>query len=267
MFAPWATITPSAPDLGTSISAVTEWDLFLRFRTQFSLRRPMPPKRSWVLPRISVGRQELALQFMELFRHLLGEVVRLAPVLIGVELPDIIIEGHHLGADQQPRCPVLRHRGPALVVDAAIAEDLEVLRLMPLGGLGIVKGVAHADALDGVLLDAIHRLGLREAGRIEDCRRHVDDVVELRPNLASGFDPLGPVDDGAVARSAPVGGDLFGPLVGSVQGVRPAHSVVVVRLWPAELVDPGHEELRCLEGGQPVEVGHLVVCAIQRALG
>jgi hypothetical protein len=29
MLAPWAMITPSAPLSGTSISAVTEWDLFL----------------------------------------------------------------------------------------------------------------------------------------------------------------------------------------------------------------------------------------------
>jgi hypothetical protein len=56
MFAPWAMITPSAPVSGTSISAVTEWDLFLMFRTQFSDRRPMPPNNSWVFPLISTGR-------------------------------------------------------------------------------------------------------------------------------------------------------------------------------------------------------------------
>src|ERR1700738_790654 len=56
MFAPWAIITPSAPASGTSISAVTECDLFLMFRTQFSDRRPMPPKSSWVFPLISTGR-------------------------------------------------------------------------------------------------------------------------------------------------------------------------------------------------------------------
>ena len=56
MFAPWAMMTPSAPFSGTTISAVTECDLFLMLRTQFSDRRPMPPKRSWVLPLISTGR-------------------------------------------------------------------------------------------------------------------------------------------------------------------------------------------------------------------
>ena len=46
MLPPWVMITPSAPDSGTSISAVTAWDLFLMLMTEFSDRRPMPPKRS-----------------------------------------------------------------------------------------------------------------------------------------------------------------------------------------------------------------------------
>ena len=53
---PWATMTPSAPVVGTTISAVTEWDLFLRLRTEFSDRRPMLPNRIWELPLISTGR-------------------------------------------------------------------------------------------------------------------------------------------------------------------------------------------------------------------
>ena len=55
MLAPWATITPLAPDCGTTISAVTAWDLFLMLTTQFSDRRPMPSKSSWVFPLISTG--------------------------------------------------------------------------------------------------------------------------------------------------------------------------------------------------------------------
>jgi len=55
MLAPWAMMTPSAPASGTSISAMTACDWFLMFTTQFSDRRPMPPKSSWVFPLISVG--------------------------------------------------------------------------------------------------------------------------------------------------------------------------------------------------------------------
>jgi hypothetical protein len=52
---------------------------------------------------------------------------------------------------------VLRHRGPAFVVDAAVSEHLEVLRLMPLRGVGVVERVEHAHALDRLLLHAVHR--------------------------------------------------------------------------------------------------------------
>ena len=49
--------------------------------------------------------------------------------------------------------------------------------------------------------------------------------------------------------------------------MRPAHGVVVIRLGAAELLVSLHQEFRGLEGRQAVEVGHLVVGAVQRALG
>ena len=49
-------MTPSAPVAGTTISAVTECDLFFILRTEFSDRRPMLPNRIWELPLISTGR-------------------------------------------------------------------------------------------------------------------------------------------------------------------------------------------------------------------
>ena len=69
--------------------------------------------------------------------------------------------------------------------------------------------------------------------------RHVDDVGELGADLALRLDAGGPVHDGAVARAAPVRGDLLGPLVGRVHRVRPADRVVVVGRRRAELVDVG----------------------------
>jgi len=142
---------------------------------------------------------------------------------------------------------VLRYRGPAFMVDAAVAKHFEILRLMPLGGFGVVEGVSHTDALEGGLLDAVHDLGLREASDIEDGRGHINDMSKLRTDFPFGFDPPGPVDDGTVPRSAPVGGDLFGPLVGSIKGVRPAYGVVIVGFRSAKLVQPGHEEFRRFE--------------------
>jgi hypothetical protein len=41
------------------------------------------------------------------------------------------------------------------VVDAAIAEHLEVLRLMLLSSFGVIEGIRHADAFDRVLLNSV----------------------------------------------------------------------------------------------------------------
>ena len=80
-------------------------------------------------------------------------------------------------------------------------------------------------------------------------------------------DPVGPVDDGAVAGAAPVRGDLLGPLERSVHGPRPTHRVVVVRAGRSELVHLAEHELGRLELGHAVEVGHLVEGAVHGALG
>src|SRR5262249_42494735 len=62
--------------------------------------------------------QPQSLQLAQLIRHLLGEVPGLTPVLAGVvELPDVIVERYRLPAHKYPGRAVLRHRGPALVVD------------------------------------------------------------------------------------------------------------------------------------------------------
>ena len=52
--------------------------------------------------------------------------------------------------------------GPALVIDATVAEHLEVLQVVHLGRIGIVEGIGHAEALQRRLLDAIDEVG---AGR------------------------------------------------------------------------------------------------------
>ena len=109
---------PFAPPAGTSISAVTECDLFLRLSTAFSDRRLMPGKRICVValdqdrPSGEIGihalgnaiveredvvarrlNQPQPLQLVQLLRHLLRQIVRLAPVLGRVvQLPDIVVE-------------------------------------------------------------------------------------------------------------------------------------------------------------------------------
>ena len=73
------------------------------------------------------------LELVEPVGHLLREVVGLRPVLRPVvELPDVVVERRHVRAAHHPRGPVLGYRAPALVVDAAVAEHLEVLQVVAL---------------------------------------------------------------------------------------------------------------------------------------
>ncbi len=184
-----------------------------------------------------------------------------------VQLPQVVVERRHLAADHHPRRLVLGHRTPPLVVDAAIAEHLEVLQVVTLRRRRLVERVEHAGALDRRLLHAIDHRRFGEPCRFEDGRREVDDVGELRAQPTLLLDPVGPVHDGAVAGAAPVRGDLLGPLERGVHRPRPTDRVVVVRARRAELVHLGDHELRGLQGGHPVEVGHLVERPVERALG
>src|SRR3954447_3071083 len=100
------------------------------------------------------------LQLRQLLRHLGGEIVRLAPV--GgrvVQLPDVVRERWQ--GFEHPRHAVVRDGGPALVVDAAVAEHLEVLRLVTVGLGRPVERIRHAHALDRPLLDAVDDRRLR----------------------------------------------------------------------------------------------------------
>ena len=206
-------------------------------------------------------------ELVELVGHLRCEVVRLAPVGVGVvELPGVVGERRQR-QPLDPRRGVPRDGGPALVVDAAVAEHLEVLRHVAFRRVAVVEGVAHAHALVGLLVDAVDRLGLREPRGLEDGGRDVDDVMELVAQLAARLDARGPVHDRAVARPAPVRGDLLGPLVRRVHRVRPADRVVVVGLRRPELVDPLGHELGRLQRAGAVERDQLVEAAVHATLG
>ena len=90
-----------------------------------------------------------------------------------------------------------------------------------------------------------------------NCERSPPALVDLRR----------PVHDGAVAGAAPVRGHLLGPLEGGVHRPGPPDRVVVVGVRAAEVVHLADHELGGLEGGHPVEVGHLVERAVDGALG
>jgi hypothetical protein len=208
-----------------------------------------------------------ALQVAEALRVLRSDVVDLGPVRRRVvQLPHVVVEGPQVRYRELPRDAVARHGCPPLVVDPAVAEHLEVLRLAAFVRATVVEGVPHADAFDGALLDAVDEHGFRQPRRLQDRRCHVDDVVELRSDLAAAVDAVRPVDDGTVARATEVRGHLLGPLVRGVHRVRPPDGVVVVRLRPAEVGDLGRQKLRGLQVAEPGQRHVLIECALQRPL-
>ena len=82
------------------------------------------------------------------------------------ELPHVVLQRRTFG--EQPRDAVAGDRGPALVVDAAVAEHLEVLQVVTLRGVRLVEAVEHAGALHGRLLHAVQRRRFGQPGRFED---------------------------------------------------------------------------------------------------
>lgn len=125
-----------------------------------------------------------------------GQVVGLRPV--GgqvVQLPDVVLEAAFRIGDHLPGDAVPGHRHPALVIDATVAAHLEVLSGTPVRSIGGSKRVAHAGALDRLLLNAVHQHRGRHADAVQDGREHIDDVVELRAHATAPGDPAGPVDD------------------------------------------------------------------------
>ena len=91
--------------------------------------------------------------------------------------------------------------------------------------------------------------------------------MELRTDLALGFDPVRPVHDGSVARPSPVPRDLLRPLIRRVHRARPANRIVVVGGRRAELIDARRHELGGLQGGGSVEHHQLVERPLVGALG
>jgi hypothetical protein len=162
---------------------------------------------------------------------------------------------------------VLGDRGPAFVVDAAVAHHLEVLGLTPFGRTGVVERVRHAHSVQRHLLEAVDEVGLREPCHVEHRGGDVDHVVELGADLALGLDAIRPVDDCAIAGAAPVRRHLLGPLVGGAHRVGPAHRIVVVGGGGTDVVDVGDEVVGRLELGCPVEQEHLVDAAVDCAFG
>ena len=93
-----------------------------------------------------------------------------------VKLPFVVVRRRRLlpnshGSD--------RRRGagdPAVVVDGAVAEHLEILRAVLRRRLRVIERVDHAHALDRLLRHAVEHRGRLHADGFEDGRIDVDDT-------------------------------------------------------------------------------------------
>ncbi|MND97484.1 hypothetical protein D3C80_898050 [compost metagenome] len=129
-----------------------------------------------------------------------------------VERPLIIrrIPAHELREALHPGFARAKNRGhPAILVDAATAEDFEVLRRFFRLHLSVVEGVAQADAIHWVLSDTVDLYGWRDRQHVVDRRGNVVDMVKLSANSGVGLDLFRPGNGQRRARTAEVAGDQF----------------------------------------------------------
>ena len=171
--------------------------------------------------------QEDVLHLRQFFRHPGGEVVGLAPVLVEiVELPNVLVRRPLPNAGRQPRNPwdAWSHDAshPTVVIDGAAAHDFEILGEELTLRRRIAERIGETDAVDRVLLDAVHRAGRRDADDLVDRRDNVVDVVKLRPRGSIGLDLRRPADGHGVARAAEMRGQELRPLVGRAAGPGPS---------------------------------------------
>ena len=95
-----------------------------------------------------------------------------------------------------------------------------------LGRRRVGERLRRSHAVHRLLLDPVHRRRHRDPRDVEDGRRDVDDVRELRAEPAGVGDARRPVDHHRVPRAAQVRADLLAPLERGVAGPGPRRAVV-----------------------------------------
>ena len=201
-------------------------------------------QRQHLVP-LGLGPEEL-LQLGDLLRMLGREVVRLAVIIrqvieldrIAVRVPDSGRVRLQCLRGDNPRDPRGPHRQPpAVLVHRPVADGLEVLLGVPLRRRRVGERAGECNAVHRLLIDPVHRRRDRDARDVQDGRRDVDDVRELRAEPAGAGDPLRPVDDHRVPRAAQVRAHLLAPLERGVAGPRPRRAVMRIH----ELAAPGFD--------------------------
>ena len=108
-------------------------------------------------------------------------------------------------------------------------------------------------------------VGLRNAGRFEDGRHDIDDVMELAADAARVVDMAGPGHDHALSRPAEVRRHLLHPLERRVH--RPRPFCRIVRERPFRSPERVPEKLILDRHRDAIKGRELVRCAVEHAFG
>ena len=156
-------------------------------------------------------------------------------------------------------------RDPTLVVDRSVAEHLEVLSGVRLGGVGRQHRPDHRYAVHVHLLDAVDSTRGVDSGGFEKSREDVDHVMELLAQSAGIVHSTGPLHRDTVSGAAEVRCHLFHPLERRVEGPGPGQIEVVLATGRTEVVHVLEQPLGIF--GQSVLERRRTPCAVQRAFG
>src|SRR5437588_9767136 len=155
-----------------------------------------------------------------------------------VEFPYIFCERRILY--HQPGHGMASTGHPAIVIDPSVSEHLEILRGMLRLGVCLVKRVNKRSSIERTLFRSIYHFRERKTGGCQRGRGYICDMRKLRTNFTFGFDPLGPVHNHAVARSAKMRCDLLGPLERSVARPSPTDGVMGKSTRATPFIDVRH---------------------------
>src|ERR1700760_3430851 len=132
---------------------------------------------------------------------------------------------------------MLGSRYPAMVVDRAIAENLEILPFANGARFRIAKRAGDRNAVHWLLLDAIDSLGCRYVCNVEDRGNDIDQMRELTAHAAGVLYSRWPRHNHRIPRAAKMGRDLLDPLERRVARPGPGKRIVRLRVGIADFVD------------------------------
>src|SRR5581483_6241288 len=107
---------------------------------------------------------------------------------------EVVASGHRIALGRGQLVDVVRDCLPPVDVDGAAAPAFEVLTRPSSRRIAVLYDVAHADAVERHLGDAVEFVWHRHATEIQNRRRHVDGVGVLIAE-AAGVGDTGPGND------------------------------------------------------------------------